>query len=953
MKRFYLLALISVVAALSVRAQNPAEKKVIVQGFWWDYRNDNFPNGWANYLTELAPRLKAMGVDAIWIPPTIKNSGQYVGYAPFDHYDLGDKFQKNSDTTRVGIKDELLRMVAVLHANGIEVIQDIVPNHVIGAGSDNGSGGIDPAAPMAPCTDQWKNFRYVSYATPATDQSASDYLSRQGRFPKNHQNYHPNADHNCGLCDPNSDAWCWQGFGPDVCYYENAHGQSSNAVYNPDQSTYSPYNNGGIGPNNGYMRKHTREWLIWYKKQLGFDGVRIDAVKHFPEEASEDFLFNLQQMSDWASGGDEMPAVGEWVGPKAQLDAWTTQVQGRAGTFDFGLRAFDGSGGLRAMIYGNGGFDLGVLPGAQQNYRYVDIAGVRIHRTVPFINNHDTYRPCLDANGNIIGWKDGTNCDPSCLDQGNCPNDELSQHVDIREPRLGAAYAIITAMDGNPQVFFEDLFNVTNTSKRWTHIPTNLTDLPANSDIANIMLTHGALDFKGGVYKVRSGESGHWNVVTGSNNDDDHLIIERSGKAIIAATDAWDTDQESWIDTDFPPGTVLVDYSGGITTNSVVQGDQRANIKTRAVGYPDFTYSTTYADHGAHYHGYSIWAPQGIDPGAFSHPAVPTTQEWEMDNDLGDSHCQSLRQGGRTPGNSLNPRTVGKIFVAADSTVSFTLYTGSPGTSLTVGFYDLNGNLLHESNTASDSLVGSFVNPVTRWVVMKVRNTANNTAGQKCWLKVTYSAPAVVNTSLYPAASPVSIWTNNGGSNDWNACGNWEEGNVPDCDGMVVIPHPVDQLPVADGCFTGTVTFGYCEPPEVSAPSVVQPTCQSPTGSITINATSLAAMEYSIDNGTTWQSSPEFTGLAPGSYDLLVRLEGQAACTSGYISNPVVLSEATGCCPDQLAVDDDPIPGGTYEAAVEITSMGRVASGSNVVFLTVGDVQLFPNFEVNLGGGFR
>jgi len=53
-------------------AQNTV-KKVVLQAFWWDYRNDNYPSGWANYLTELAPRLKQLGIDAIWIPPSSKN----------------------------------------------------------------------------------------------------------------------------------------------------------------------------------------------------------------------------------------------------------------------------------------------------------------------------------------------------------------------------------------------------------------------------------------------------------------------------------------------------------------------------------------------------------------------------------------------------------------------------------------------------------------------------------------------------------------------------------------------------------------------------------------------------------------------------------------------------------------------------------------------------------------
>lgn len=806
MKYWFSLFLLLVCAAPNAIEAQPTVryKKTLFQGFWWDYHNNNFNNKWANYLTELAPRLRSMGIDAIWIPPSVKNQdfGQKgVGYAPYDHYDLGDKFQKNDAFTRLGTKDELLRMIAVMHANGIEVIQDIVPNHVIGAGSDNGGGGQDPAAPVISCTDNWKNFRYSCYETPATNQSATDYWARKGRFPKNHQNFHPNPGNNCGsgLCDPNADPICWQGFGPDVSYAFGAHGYSSNATtFNPDQTTYSPYNNGGISsPNNGYMRKHTREWLLWYKKQTGFDGVRIDAVKHFETAASEDFLYNLQNTAGWANGTDTMLAVGEWVGGTSELDAWTSGVQNRSGTFDFNLRAFGTSNALYGMIYGNGGFDVGNLPGTQQNLRYVDIGGTsRIHRTVPFVNNHDTYRPTFDANGNITGWNTGS---------------ELSPHVDIREPRLAAAYAVACAVDGNPQIFFEDLFNIANTGKRWTHLPTNTTDLPVNSDLANIIKAHGALNFKGGDYKVPSNVSSFWNVVTSSNNNDDYLVIERSGKAIIGVTDQWNTDQEAWVDTDFPVGTVLVDYSGGIATTTTVQtpqtpgGPNRVNVKTRAVGWPSFSYQTNYADHGAHYHGYSIWAPQGLDLNSYVPPAMSTTQEWEMENDLGDSHCQSLTQGGRTPNNSPNARVVGKVFVEANTTVSYTVTLGSPGTSLTFEFYDLAGNRLHTTNGGGATITGSFANATTRWITAKVRNTASNTNGQKCWVRLTYKAPAVVSTASFPAANTVSIWTSNGNSRSWADCRNWEEGKVPTCSTTVVIPHAVKFMPSVDSCFTGTL----------------------------------------------------------------------------------------------------------------------------------------------------
>src|SRR5437879_11437752 len=59
---------------LSIRAEgNPWNGKVVLQGFWWNYRNNHYPNDWATYLADLAPRLRSMGIDAVWVPPTVKN----------------------------------------------------------------------------------------------------------------------------------------------------------------------------------------------------------------------------------------------------------------------------------------------------------------------------------------------------------------------------------------------------------------------------------------------------------------------------------------------------------------------------------------------------------------------------------------------------------------------------------------------------------------------------------------------------------------------------------------------------------------------------------------------------------------------------------------------------------------------------------------------------------------
>lgn len=110
---------------------------------------------------------------------------------------------------------------------------------------------------------------------------------------------------------------------------------------------------------------------------MGWDGVRLDAVKHFPASVAEDVLWNLQNNAGWASGGTDLFSVGEWVGGINEMDSWCNQVQNRSGTFDFSLR-----GNLRNIVAGNGNYDLATLPGSQQLNR---------QRTVPFVNNHDTF----------------------------------------------------------------------------------------------------------------------------------------------------------------------------------------------------------------------------------------------------------------------------------------------------------------------------------------------------------------------------------------------------------------------------------------------------------------------------------------------------------------------------------------------------------------------------------
>jgi alpha-amylase len=307
---------------------NPWNGKVVLQGFWWDAWNANYPYDWYTFLAKLSPRLRAMGIDGIWIPsPSKADSGENsTGYDIFDHYDLGDKLQKSRVGTRFGTKDSLLRFIAVAHSNGLEIYPDIVLNHTSGGQED----------PQALGRDKYKRFRYVGFAGPEA-----------GRWPKDHWNFHPNPDHYCEWDDR-----CKQDFGPDNCFLDQDH------------------HGGGNGK---YMRDHAREWFVWLAKQTGADGFRFDAVKHFPPYVVEDLLYNAM--------GNRLDyfAVGEYVEYRKDiLDGWADSTMNRSGTFDFALHE-----ALSSLVEAGGFFDMGQLPNHQQNNR---------QKTSPFVNNHDTWR---------------------------------------------------------------------------------------------------------------------------------------------------------------------------------------------------------------------------------------------------------------------------------------------------------------------------------------------------------------------------------------------------------------------------------------------------------------------------------------------------------------------------------------------------------------------------------
>ncbi len=135
MQRVFMIICLALSSIGITRGQND----VMLQSFYWDVPVDgeNKKGLWWNNLKDKADSFKELGITALWIPaPSKGNWGIYdMGYGVYDHYDLGNYYQKGSVETRFGSRRELESMVNSMHdtANGqqrIDVYADIILNHM-------------------------------------------------------------------------------------------------------------------------------------------------------------------------------------------------------------------------------------------------------------------------------------------------------------------------------------------------------------------------------------------------------------------------------------------------------------------------------------------------------------------------------------------------------------------------------------------------------------------------------------------------------------------------------------------------------------------------------------------------------------------------------------------------------------------------------------------------------
>ena len=152
----------------------------------------------------------------------------------------------------------------------------------------------------------------------------------------------------------------------------------------------------------------------------------------------------------------------------------------------------------------------------------------------------------------------------------------------------------------------------------------------------------------------------------------------------------------------------------------------------------------------------------------------------------------------------------------------------------------------------------------------------------------------------------------------------------------------------ANGCTT-TATASITEPTAVviSGTPVTDANCNGANnGSITINANGgTGALQYSIDNGVTYQSGNIFSSLSPGSYNIVVQdANGCTTTTTANITEPTALSFSSvvtdANCGNANGGVTINASGGTSPIQYSIDNGATFQTGNNFSGLLAGSYQV-------------
>ena len=503
----------------------------ILQWFQTDYRT----------IRARLPEVVMAGYGAIYLPSPVKSGGGgfSTGYNPFDHFDLGDRLQKGTVATQYGTTQELIELINLAHRLGLEVYCDLVVNHA----DNRASTAIDRYPGLIP-----EDFHIRSTADPTNSELDFNNAPPFGFSTLNHDVV--------GLADIAQEDGnnVRQGAFNLPSYASFNQWEKPSFVRHPLNPYYYP---GGV-PYAEDVRQYLRRWGWFLTQVVGFDGYRIDAVRHVPPAF---FARVPHQPGGAVSVGDLLPYLYS-LKPSLYLfgevysgNSYELREYAKTGMnlLDFPMK-FTASNLFNANGYGDLGASLSNPFGTDgaTGLPY-ELGGLATYLGVGFIQSHDEGPP---TSNNL-------------------------------------AYAWLLTRPGRPKVYY-DGNNIAPDD--WSHFPRpGRYNGLGNGDDSLLRLLDVRKRFARGALVNRFVSS-------------DLYIYERqvNGHALllVGLNDRSDVPLTASVQTAFAPGTVLVDYSG-----------QRPPVTVGAGGAVTITVPANSAPGAPNNgYGYVLYAPQTPRP---------------------------------------------------------------------------------------------------------------------------------------------------------------------------------------------------------------------------------------------------------------------------------------------------------------------------------------------------
>lgn len=250
-------------------------------------------------------------MSALWLPPGCKGASQGNGYDIYDLYDLGEYDQKGNRATKWGTKEELVELSKLAHEKKVGLHWDAVLNHRAGADRTEKCRVIE--------VDEDDRTKEVSEPYEIEAWLGFDFPGRgdKNSSMKYHWEHFSGTDWN----QANEKKAIYKIVGDHKGWSQSVADEQGNADYLMFAD---------IDYSHPEVVEDVKNWGVWITRELSLTGFRLDAVQHFSERFTNEWIDHLREAC-----GHHIFLVGEfWTGNVEEMLPWLDAMHHKFSLYD-------------------------------------------------------------------------------------------------------------------------------------------------------------------------------------------------------------------------------------------------------------------------------------------------------------------------------------------------------------------------------------------------------------------------------------------------------------------------------------------------------------------------------------------------------------------------------------------------------------------------------------------